>query len=89
MTPSINLLAESAEIAGDHLMTVEWELVVDDFVAEAPTNKTLSDYKEWVKQYLYYHGVVLANGGQQDAIDEQLAEDYVELLDAVATQQAG
>ena len=86
MTPSINLMHESAEIAGDHLMTVEWDLVVDDFATEAPA--TLEDYKEWVKQYLYYHGVVLANAGQQDAIDQQLADDYEELA-AMAGQEAG
>ncbi len=82
MTPSINRLAESAEIVGAHIMELEWDFVVEEFaLATLPGPE---QFKEWIKEYTYYHGVVCVCGGQADAIEEQLDADWEELAVGLA-----
>ena len=77
MTPSINRLAEVALAVGTNIMEQEWELVTNEFGADAPGN--FDEFKTWIQGYYYYEGVVLAMGGNLDQIIVQLEADYDEL----------
>jgi hypothetical protein len=79
MTPSINRLAESAEIVGVQIMEQEWDFVREEFALNRP--ESFEAFKEWLGEYTYYYCVVCACGGQSDAIDDQLRDDYDELVD--------
>ena len=74
MTPSINRLAESANILGKKLLDDSFMEVVNCFDSSHTTD--LESFREWVRDYTYYHALVCVCDGQIDDINAQLAEDY-------------
>jgi len=81
MTPSINLLAESALELGNYYIDCEFELVEDEFVNAGESVDTLEKFKEWVQGYQYYHCLVCICAGNKTAIDSELEANYDELLE--------
>jgi hypothetical protein len=79
MTPSINRLAESANILGKKLLDDSFMEVLNLFNGSRTTD--LESFREWVRDYTYYHALVCVCEGVLGDIDAQLAEDYQELLD--------
>lgn len=86
MTPSINRLAESAKALGEYIQECEFELVREEF-GNAPI-ANFSQFARWVTGYMYYNALVCACGGNEQNINNALAQAYDELT-AVVGRQAG
>jgi len=78
MTPSINRLAVAAEALGAYILDAEYTQVREDFNDSDVTS--LDSFKEWVTNYQYYNALVCACGGQIGDIDNELRNDYEELV---------
>lgn len=78
MTPSINLLAETAQKLGERIMQSEWDIVKEELAQNPPG--TFAEFRERLQDYMYYEAVILACGGREVDIDTQLDEDWQDFL---------
>jgi hypothetical protein len=77
MTPSINRLAFSAKALGEYILEAEFSLLEDEFINAGITD--LSQFLLWVTGYMYYNALVCVCEGNEQAILDQLTEDWVDL----------
>jgi len=88
MTPSINRLAESAKELGEYIQECEFELVREEFATLQDTIADFEQFARWVTGYMYYNALVCACGGNEQNINNALAQAYDELT-TVAGREAG
>lgn len=79
MTQSNTRLTSAARQLGEYYFDHEWDLIEDEFIRAEGSITTLEQFKRWVTGYMYYNVVVCFCGGDEDAINSQLEDDWAEL----------
>ena len=78
MTPSINLLADSAKALALRIVSTEFRKLQDEFYYADADLDSYEEYEEWVTKFPYYNAVVCIYGGEIAKIRVRLQDDYFE-----------
>lgn len=78
MTESINRLANSAKELGQYILSSEFDLLQEEYLAHEPA-LSLEEFIVWVKGYMYYNALACVCYGIEPDITIELKKDYEEL----------